>query len=71
MLIRSGYLYCRNKIYYLFGVSTTEALLHMSHSSSLIFFVCIQMAEVGKKVAYGKGMVSPEAFGDKIASDVY
>ena len=26
---------------------------------------------VGKKVAYGKGMVSPEALGDKIPSDLY
>jgi hypothetical protein len=36
-----------------------------------IIFVCIQMAEVGKKVAYGKGLVSPEAFGDIIPSDLY
>jgi len=26
---------------------------------------------VGKKVAYGKGMVSPEALGDKIPCDLY
>jgi hypothetical protein len=29
------------------------------------------MAEVGKKVAHGKGLVSPEAFGNKIPSELY
>jgi hypothetical protein len=29
------------------------------------------MAEVGKKVAYGERLVSPEAFGDKIPSNLY
>jgi len=29
------------------------------------------MAEVGKKVAYGKGLVSPEALGNKIPTDLY
>jgi hypothetical protein len=29
------------------------------------------MAEVGKKVAYGKGLVSPETLGDKIPPDLY
>jgi hypothetical protein len=29
------------------------------------------MAEVGKKVAYGKGLVSTVAFGDKIPSGLF
>jgi hypothetical protein len=31
----------------------------------------MQMAQVGKKVAHGKGLVSPEAFGNKIPTDLY
>jgi hypothetical protein len=43
----------------------------MSQLTSPIIFVCVQVAEVGQKVAYGERLVSPEAFGDKISSDLY
>jgi len=44
----------------------THELTHFPHHFCLYI-----IAEVGKKVAYGEGLVSPKASGDKIPADLY